>query len=74
MVYRAHGFVDGAYLRELAKKAKQPLVNPRILVNNIVNSREIQSWGSVRASQISMTLTRVIYYDARPDNDSDVEE
>jgi len=74
VVYHAHGFVDGAYLRQLATQAKQSFVNPQQLVYNIVNSREIQSWGSVRASQMSMALTRVIYYDARPDDDSDVDE
>ncbi len=74
MIYHAHGFVDGAYLRQLATKAKQSFVNPQQLVYNIVNSREIQSWGSVRASQMSMALTRMIYYDARPDDDSDVDE
>lgn len=73
MLYHAHCFVDGAYLRRLADEAQAPWVNPRTLANNIVISDEVQSWGrSYRDHSDASVLTRVIYYDARPDEDATV--
>lgn len=69
MPYHAHGFVDGAYLRKLAEKSLVPLVDPRTLVSNVVNSPEVQTWGSLPHTHGEVCLTRVIYYDARPDED-----
>jgi uncharacterized LabA/DUF88 family protein len=74
MPYHAHGFVDGAYLRKLAEKFLVPFVNPRILVSNIVNSPEVQSWGVLPHTHGDVCLTRVIYYDARPEEDSEGEK
>jgi uncharacterized LabA/DUF88 family protein len=71
MLYHAHCFVDGAYLRRLADDAQTSWVNPRVLANNIVISEEIQTWGrSYRDRADASVLTRVVYYDARPDDDS----
>jgi len=74
MPYHAHGFVDGAYLRRLAEKFLVPFVNPRVLVSNIVNSAIVQSWGVQPHAPGDVCLTRVIYYDARPEEDSDAEK
>lgn len=74
MPYHAHGFVDGAYLRRLAEKFLVPLVNPRVLVSNIVSSTDVQSWGSLPHARGEVTLTRVIYYDARPDEDDEADK
>ena len=74
MVYRAYGFLDGAYLRNRAREANQPLVNPRVLVSNILNRPEIQSWGVPPHSSGNIVLARVIYYDGRPDDDSNLPE
>lgn len=71
-LYHAHAFVDGGYLRELARASDQPLVNPRVLANNIVFDNRVQTWGTVETSGRSTTLARVIYYDARPDADEEV--
>ena len=71
-LYHAHAFVDGGYLRELARGSDQPLVNPRMLANNIVFDNQVQTWGSVEAAGRSTALARVIYYDARPDVDEEV--
>lgn len=73
MPYHAHGFVDGAYLRKLAEKFRVPLVNPRILVSNVVNSTEVQSWGVLPHTRGDVCVTRVVYYDARPDEDGEVD-
>lgn len=71
MPYHAHGFVDGAYLRKLAEKFHAPLVNPRVLVSNVVGSTQVQSWGTLPHARGDVCLTRVIYYDARPDEESE---
>src|SRR5947208_2203689 len=74
MPYHAHGFVDGAYLRKLAEKFLVPLVDPRTLVSNVVNSPEVQSWGVLPHTRGDVCLTRVVYYDARPEEDGEVEK
>lgn len=70
-LYHAHAFVDGGYLRELARNREQPLINPRTLANNVVFDSRVQTWGTVETSGRSTTLARVIYYDARADEYSD---
>jgi uncharacterized LabA/DUF88 family protein len=73
MPYHAYGFVDGAYLRELARQANHPLVNPRLLVNSVVYLPEVQSWCGRRTSVDNVVLARVTYYDGRPDDDQDLD-
>lgn len=65
--YHAHGFVDGGYLRELALSGRLDLPNPRLLVQNGLNEHQIGSWASDRTRPSLISLTRVTYYDARPD-------
>jgi uncharacterized LabA/DUF88 family protein len=74
MPYHAHGFVDGAYLRKLAEKYLVPLANPRVLSSNIVSDPEVRIWGASPLSRGDICLTRVIYYDARPDEENEVEQ
>ncbi|MFL6260342.1 MAG: NYN domain-containing protein [Thermoanaerobaculia bacterium] len=74
MPYHAHGFVDGAYLRKLAEKFLVPFVDPRTLVSNVVNSPEVQAWGVLPHTRGDVCLTRVVYYDARPEEDGEVEK
>lgn len=64
---RAYGFVDGGYLRKVAEEHSLPLVDPHNLVENVV-SRQGYSFDK------STRLVRVIYYDARPDNESEIPE
>jgi len=71
--YHAYGFVDGAYLRHLAKGSRKPLVNPRQLVEFVANTNAVQSWAAVLPGSRTTVLTRVIYYDARPDDDAAVQ-
>lgn len=71
MPYHAHGFVDGGYLRKLAEKFRVPLVDPRTLVSNVVNTSQVQAWGVLPHAPGDVCLTRVIYYDARPDEDGE---
>jgi uncharacterized LabA/DUF88 family protein len=74
MPFLAHGFVDGKYLRKVAEAAKLPLVNPRSLVEHIVLSPQIQSWCADPRTARNVALARVIYYDARPDDDSEINQ
>jgi uncharacterized LabA/DUF88 family protein len=74
----AYCFVDGGYLRAGAKKYKQPLVDPRVLAENIAGSFLVQGWripgmtsgGKEYANRSEVGLGRVLYYDARPDDTS----
>src|SRR5688500_6189105 len=70
-LYHAHAFVDGAYLRQLARAAGLPLANPRLLANNVAFDNRLQSWGAVESAGRTTALTRVVYYDARPDDDAE---
>lgn len=72
MPYKAYGFVDGGYLRALAKAAGMGMVNPRKLVTHIVSDPEVQSWASSPLSQWNAVTGRVIYYDGRPDDEAEV--
>jgi uncharacterized LabA/DUF88 family protein len=77
----AHCFIDGGYVRGLSKRFGKPLINPRTLANNIAYSGLVQLWGTPKgtdqpkefpsASSARIGLTRVIYYDARPDEGVD---
>jgi len=64
--YKAHGFVDGAYLRALAKKHRANLVNPRRLCENVVSQPVVQTWAASPVQSWNTVLSRVIYYDAQP--------
>ncbi len=67
MAYIAHGFVDGAYLRANADKADLAWVDPHRLVASVALQSVIQEWGDPRSGPHNAALTRVVYYDARPD-------
>ncbi len=77
----AHCFVDGGYLRAISKKEEKPLVDPRTLANNIAYSKLVQFWRTPRsketskefvgAMRVKVGLSRVIYYDAKPEEDRD---
>ena len=71
MSYHAHAFVDGAYLRRLAKDKGWELPNPRLLSKAIVDSPEVQEWANAPTTYRGTSLTRIVYYDARPDADED---
>ena len=66
----AHAFVDGAYLRKLAKDNKKPLVDPSKLVRKIVQHPNIRSWCALN----DIILARVVYYDAKPDDDLEINQ
>jgi hypothetical protein len=74
----AYCFVDGGHLRAAAKKYNQPLVDPRVLAENIVGSSFVQGWripgmgsgSKAYASLSEVGLGRVLYYDARSDDTS----
>ncbi len=55
----AHGFVDGGYLREVAKAAQVPLLNPFVVIFDACNRAE---W----KTKVKNTLKNLIYYDASP--------
>ena len=64
-----HAFVDGAYLRRLAVNSSRPLPQPRSLVVGAIGRGSLAEWCSddpIRPS--SVMLSRLIYYDARPDS------
>ena len=72
----AYCFVDGGHLRAAARKYNKPLVDPRILAENIAGSSLVQGWripgmgsgAKTRAGSSEVGLGRVLYYDARPDD------
>ncbi len=86
-MFTAYCFVDGGHLRAAARKYNKPLVNPRILADSIVYSHFVQTWrrpgvsiamSKDNSGQREIGLARVLYYDARPDqedsNPSAIEE
>jgi uncharacterized LabA/DUF88 family protein len=74
MIYRAHSFIDGAYLRRAAKEAHLHLVDPLALSKSIIfDQAVIQDWCADPRAIRSTGLARVIYYDARPDDDSELD-
>ncbi|RPI74948.1 MAG: NYN domain-containing protein [Desulfobacteraceae bacterium] len=70
-LYHAHAFVDGGFLRVLAKEAfNGKYINPSQLSEKAVHS--IAHWGGTSMEK-SVALTRVIYYDAKPEKDEDLD-
>lgn len=74
MLYRAYGFVEGGYTRERAKGFNLHLPDPQKLVKNIVNEPTIQQWCSSPYTNRNIGLARVVYYDVRPDDDSETHQ
>ena len=74
MAYHAYAFVDGAYLRAVAKRLGSPLVNPHSLLINAVHHDIIQDWCSKPFGKPGVVLARVTYYDGIPDNEADVSD
>jgi uncharacterized LabA/DUF88 family protein len=78
---RAQCFIDGGHLRATSRRLKKPLVNPRTLGTTIGYSELVQFWQTARWSSdsskfvghqdVRIGLTRVVYYDARPDDGAD---
>jgi hypothetical protein len=66
----AHAFIDGAYLRKLAWGAGLPLADPRKLALRVVNRIRSGASASESPDLTALTLARVLYYDARPEEDS----
>jgi len=66
-VLRAHGFVDGGFVRRVAKDNGAQLVDPRNLLLAIITHGDVNDAGEIR-----IALRRVTYYDARPDEAVDV--
>jgi len=73
VAFLAHGFLDGGYLREVAKAASLSPPNPQILVLNILLANEIQSWGGHSHAR-NISLGRTTYYDGRPDDDAAISD
>lgn len=78
---RSQCFVDGGHLRKAAQQAGKPLVDPRSLAVSVAYSEFVQYWQTSKVKrdpyaltpmpQTRIGLTRVIYYDARPDDAPD---
>lgn len=62
----AHVFIDGGYLRALARARPGVLVNPRILAEKLVESGEVKTWAYDPSAVRNALLGRVVYYDALP--------
>ncbi|HKX30648.1 MAG TPA: NYN domain-containing protein [Blastocatellia bacterium] len=74
MPHKAFGFVDGGYVRKRASEAGADLINPRALIQRIVNLPLLQGWCATPQTVQNVGAARVIYYDARPDNDTEISE
>ena len=70
----AHVFVDGGYLRVLAREHNQLLVNPRDLASQLMKSGAVQTWAFNPGQDPNAFLGRVQYYDALPDDASPQKE
>ncbi len=75
MAYHAQGFVDGGYLREVAKIEGKDYIDPLKVVEAVLGSEEIMSWPLITRlnSAYHMGLTRVTYYDGRPAADAEAD-
>lgn len=62
-----YAFVDGAYLRHLARNGNRPLPNPRALVLNAVGRGTLNEWCTDPLRPSIVTIRRLTYYDARPE-------
>ncbi len=71
-MFLAHAFIDGAYLRRIAEAASVPLPSPQHLANTIVHQPQVQSWCATVHTVQNVGLARTIYYDGRPDDDSEI--
>jgi len=60
----AHVFVDGGYLRALAKDFNKVLVNPRDMASQLMKSSAVQTWAYDPSIDPNAFLGRVHYYDA----------
>lgn len=64
----AHVFIDGGYLREIAKEHPGKLVNPRKLGSGLVESGQVQTWAYDPGQHPNCFLGRITYYDALADH------
>lgn len=77
MIYRAHGFVDGGYVRALAEECAgdgEPVYpKPASLVTWGANAADIYRWLPRHAQDAGgIHVQRTTYYDGRPNDDADV--
>ena len=73
MSHLAYVFIDGAYLRSFAWDNGNPLLNPRMVATEIVEKRQVQRWTATAGASLNVYLARVIYYDAKPDDEDDTD-
>jgi len=67
-----HGFVDGAYLREVAIGSGYACYpNPRDLVAAAARTSLVESWAGGTLLESRVRVTRVTFYDAQPDDPVD---
>lgn len=62
------GFVDGAYLRELASFAGRPLLNPYQVIGVVLQHASHTQYHAHLPAMVN--LSRVVYYDALPSEES----
>jgi len=62
-----HVFVDGGYLRSVARERSLPLLNPRKLGKDLAESGPVQTWAYNPTTHPNALLARTSYYDALPD-------
>lgn len=67
----AHVFIDGGYLREVARAHGCPFPNPRFVVNRLVSGPWVQSWSANPAHHTNTIFGRATFYDALPDDGAD---
>jgi len=63
-----HAFLDGGYVRGLAKEFGRDLVNPRSFVKVLAESGPIQTWAYDPTKHPNAHLARITYYDALADS------
>lgn len=61
-------FIDGGYLRVLARQHGGQLANPLALSHSLIRSGQIQSWACDPRVAENTFLGRINYYDAMPDD------
>jgi uncharacterized LabA/DUF88 family protein len=62
----AHVFIDGGYLRAIARSKPGFLANPRLLAEKLAVSGPVQTWAYDPGVGTNAFLGRVVYYDALP--------
>jgi uncharacterized LabA/DUF88 family protein len=72
--FTTFAFVDGAYLRRLADNAQADWVDPQRLAGNVCYHNEVTSMGNLRRNRSELSLYRVAYYDAIPEDETQVSE